>query len=187
MAALVLSRGHAELQVKPMISVLSGVAQKDAFGEITVGRSDKVLVAVEVKISPDAVVGAFVRGGEADERGDVGEIPVAVVAVELASLVRAVHVQIVVHEQIEVAVVVVIDGLTAIEIAADVGEETVAEDGRYVGELVAAVVAEDAGLLLIGADHEEVELAVAIVEVDELGGDNYWAYSACRWRRQCRN
>ena len=130
------------------------------------------MIAVEVEIAPDAVVSAFVGRRQADFGGDVGEIPIAVVAVELTCLVRGIRSggdsQIIVHEEVEITIVVVVDRPTAVEVAADVGNEAVPKNLGDVFELIIAHVAKDVSGLLIGADHEEVEHPV-VVEVDELG------------------
>jgi hypothetical protein len=85
-----------------MIAISRSVAKKHSFRKVIVSRRDQVLIAVAVQVAPRAVVSAFIGGMNPFSHGDVGKLPVAIVAIKFASLVSAGPGEVIVKEQVQV-------------------------------------------------------------------------------------
>ena len=151
-----------------MIPIGRGIADEDPFVETRIGRGDQVLITIQVDIPPSAVVASLVGGSQTFEGCHVSKLPITVIAIQLSGLVTAICGQMVVKEQVQIAVIVIVHGSTAVKIAGHVTQQRMPRHGIHIGEHVGTVVAIDLALLAIGTNHEQVEIAV-VVEIVELG------------------
>ena len=76
-----------------MIAIGRGVADKDSLGVAAIGRSDQILVSIKVDVGLSAVVRAFVGRSDSFCYRDIGELPITVIAVQLAGIVFSAEVR----------------------------------------------------------------------------------------------
>ena len=99
-----------------MIAIGRGVADKDSLGVAAIGRSDQILVSIKVDVGLSAVVRAFVGRSDSFCYRDIGELPITVIAVQLAGIVFSAEWFVIVEKQVEVTVVVVVNSPAAVQI-----------------------------------------------------------------------